>query len=450
MAIVARLASYRRAELPLRNWFAAAFPAAPQWELWLADVAAALLQRPGRLRVRLERSNLIDPKANPDDVRFEEETLTFGRDESNKVVLPEPAITRHHARLYREGARLMLEDLDSALGTLVNQRRIVATGRAELADGDEFVIFPHRFLVRLEREWHSESEVHLGEAFEWPAASQDFHSSIPAGWSLFPLTIEPVAATLSLVVADAFLEELCTRALAPLGPRSAGLTPGREAIIELLLLTALERANRDLAMPFQLSLGRRGRRPVELADGLAVGATLNLGDLRGAFRLFLPWPALARMQAAYVGPKPTVPPDLAYSLRLSAGSVELSAAERASLEIGDVILYHPAPAVLFPGRDDQGWQASTPTPNQFQLAQRISMETPTLLDELPLRLHLIIDEKELTWAEVSRLVPGSILDLDRDPRDPVKLAVNGRVLGTGELVEIEGRLGVKLLTWGQA
>ncbi len=450
MAVAARLASYQRAELPLRNWFAAAFPAAPQWERWLADVAAALLQRPGRLRVRLERSNLTDPKLKTDDVRFEEELLTFGRDESNKVVLPEPAITRHHARLYREGARLMLEDLDSALGTLVNQRRMVATGRSELTDGDEFVIFPHRFLVRLEREWLPESEVHLGEAFEWPAASLDFHSSIPAGWSLFPLTIEPVGAVLSLVVADAFLEELCTRALAPLGPRPAGLTPGREAIIELLLLSALERANRDLALPFQLSLGRRGTRPQEAADGLAVGATLSLGDLRGAFRLFLPWPALARMQAAYAGPKPTVPPDLAYSLRLSAGTVELSAAERASLEIGDVILYRPAPAVLFPDRDDQGWQASTPTPNQFKLDQRIPMESPTLLDELPLRLHLLIDEKELTWAEVSLLVPGSILDLDRDPRDPVKLAVNGRVLGTGELVEIEGRLGVKLLTWGQS
>ena len=77
------------------------------------------------------------------------------------------------------------------------------------------------------------------------------------------------------------------------------------------------------------------------------------------------------------------------------------------------------------------------------------METASVLDELPLRLHLIIDEKELTWAEVSRLAPGAILDLGRDPRAPVKLAVNGRQIGTGELVEIEGRLGVKLLTWGQ-
>ena len=77
------------------------------------------------------------------------------------------------------------------------------------------------------------------------------------------------------------------------------------------------------------------------------------------------------------------------------------------------------------------------------------METVTALDELPLRLHILIDEKELSWAEVSRLAPGAILDLQRDPRDAVRLAVNGRLLGTGELVEIEGRLGVKLLTWGR-
>lgn len=77
------------------------------------------------------------------------------------------------------------------------------------------------------------------------------------------------------------------------------------------------------------------------------------------------------------------------------------------------------------------------------------METANVLDELPLRLHLIIDEKELTWAEVSQLAPGVVLDLGRDPRAPVKLAINGRHVGAGELVEIEGRLGVKLLNWGK-
>lgn len=449
MAVTAQLASFRREELPLRNWYATAFPVASHWELWLRDVAAALLMRPGRMNVRLERSNLTDPTFKADDLRLGDEPMLFGRGEGNTVLLPEPAITRNHARFYREGARLLLEDLDSAMGTLVNERRMVATGRAELTDGDEFVIFPHRFVVRLEREWTPEKDVQVGEAFECSAGSTEFHASIPAGWSVFPVTVEPVGAVLSLVVADTFLEELCARALAPLGPRSAGLTPGREAIIELLLLASLERANRELAMPFQFSLGRRGRLPHEAGQGLAVGATLRVGDLRGAFRLFLPWAAMAKMQTVWSGPEHQPPAELGWRLRVSVGMVELTSAERAKLEPGDVILYDAAPSVLFPERDDQGWTARSVSATQYELAQRIPMETASVLDELPLRLHLIIDEKELTWAEVSRLAPGAILDLGRDPSAPVKLAVNGRQLGTGELVEIEGRLGVKLLTWGQ-
>jgi flagellar motor switch/type III secretory pathway protein FliN len=448
MAITAQLASFRQAELPLRNWYAAAFPGASQWELWLRDIAASLLMRPGRMQVRLERSNLTDPKFKAEDLRLGDEPMLFGRGEGNTVILPEPAITRNHARLYREGARLLLEDLDSAMGTLVNQRRMVATARAELVDGDEFVIFPHHFVVRLEREWAAEKEVQIGEAFECAAGGAEFHSSIPVGWSVFPVTVEPVGAVLSLVVADSFLEELCVRALAPLGPRPAGVTPGREAVIELLLLAALERANRDLAMPFQFSLGRRGRKPRELGDGLAAGATIRIGDLRGAFRLFLPWTAMAKMQAAWLGPRREPPAELGWPLRVSAGMVELTAVERDGLEPGDVILYRSAPSVLFPDRDDQGWVARSISSTQYELVQRKPMETASVLEELPLRLHLIIDEKELTWAEVSRLMPGAILDLDRDPRAPVKLAVNGRQIGTGELVEIEGRLGVKLLTWG--
>jgi len=181
MAVIAQLASFRQAEIPLRNWYATAFPGASHWELWLRDVAAALLMRPGRMQVRLERSNLTDPKFKAEDLRLSDEAMLFGRGEGNTVILPEPAITRNHARLYREGARLLLEDLDSAMGTLVNQRRMVATGRAELVDGDEFVIFPHRFVVRLEREWTPEKEVQIGESFECAASGADFHSSIPTG-----------------------------------------------------------------------------------------------------------------------------------------------------------------------------------------------------------------------------------------------------------------------------
>ena len=45
------------------------------------------------------------------------------------------------------------------------------------------------------------------------------------------------------------------------------------------------------------------------------------------------------------------------------------------------------------------------------------------------------------------MVAGTVLELDKGKTDPVHLAVNGKVLGTGELVEIDGRLGVRVTGW---
>jgi flagellar motor switch/type III secretory pathway protein FliN len=39
------------------------------------------------------------------------------------------------------------------------------------------------------------------------------------------------------------------------------------------------------------------------------------------------------------------------------------------------------------------------------------------------------------------------VELDGGRTDPVRLMVNGKILGEGELVEIEGSLGVKVLRW---
>ena len=38
------------------------------------------------------------------------------------------------------------------------------------------------------------------------------------------------------------------------------------------------------------------------------------------------------------------------------------------------------------------------------------------------------------------------MELGRSPAEPVDLVVNGRLLAKGELVEIEGALGVKILS----
>jgi hypothetical protein len=54
------------------------------------------------------------------------DVVTVGRDPSNGVVLPEVNVSRRHARLRREGAGYIVEDLGSYNGVAVEGRRIVA------------------------------------------------------------------------------------------------------------------------------------------------------------------------------------------------------------------------------------------------------------------------------------------------------------------------------------
>lgn len=66
------------------------------------------------------------------------------------------------------------------------------------------------------------------------------------------------------------------------------------------------------------------------------------------------------------------------------------------------------------------------------------------IEELPLRIVFDLGEVELSLAEVKALVPGQVIDLAREPGHAVRVSVNGRRIGAGEIVEIEGRLGVRI------
>ena len=44
------------------------------------------------------------------------------------------------------------------------------------------------------------------------------------------------------------------------------------------------------------------------------------------------------------------------------------------------------------------------------------------------------------------LRPGQVIELSRSPGEPVDLVVAGKRIGKGELVEIDGELGVRILS----
>ncbi len=70
--------------------------------------------------------------------------ITIGREVGNDIVLEDPQVSRHHARLAQQAAGFVLEDLGSTNGTTINGQRVIGTRPINLGDmiglGDTIVL----------------------------------------------------------------------------------------------------------------------------------------------------------------------------------------------------------------------------------------------------------------------------------------------------------------------
>ncbi|EHK65667.1 type III secretion system cytoplasmic ring protein SctQ [Achromobacter arsenitoxydans] len=99
----------------------------------------------------------------------------------------------------------------------------------------------------------------------------------------------------------------------------------------------------------------------------------------------------------------------------------------------------------------QGWTSLMTETPQSPADAEAGAQTPFDIDAVPVRLTFELGERHLTLGELRRLQPGEIFDLERPLADgPVIVRANGALLGTGELVEIDGRIGVTLRSVGKA
>jgi len=475
---LSRLDSVEPSEIPLWNWFCACFPGCEDWTQWAADSVAQLLRQPGEATIRVVRTNLTNPSQPAERIAIEDAVTSIGRDPSNVIVLPEATITRQHASLRRagpEGQTLLLEDLGSSIGTLSGGNRLTPGTPVELTNGSEFVIFPHRFQLEMERRWSAGGDVEIYAARALPCAEPDYFDNCPVHWGCFSVLVAPTGKRAYIAVENAFLNALVQSMLAPLDVPELGLDAGYEAWLELLLLGWLERANRDLTWPLRFGLGRRrltgSNTPAgdSRQRGIALSATIRVGPLRGAAALWLPFELLAAMQNCAEEKRrsggkgaQTLAGIATWKFPLSRGHVVLTSAEQGSIDPGDVVLFDPADALLFPGDDSHHIAVNRIDGSRLEVkapatkrdirtmhTTTVQPDAPVPFEDLPIRVEILVGEREMTIAEAELLAPGSIIDLGVEPKDPVRLAVNGRIVGNGELVEIEGRLGVRILEWGR-
>jgi len=71
------------------------------------------------------------------------DVVTIGRLPDNAIVIENPAVSGHHARIVRDGDDVFVEDLESTNGTYVNDRPVV---RQKLRDGDVVLVGKHHIV----------------------------------------------------------------------------------------------------------------------------------------------------------------------------------------------------------------------------------------------------------------------------------------------------------------
>jgi ABC-type multidrug transport system ATPase subunit/pSer/pThr/pTyr-binding forkhead associated (FHA) protein len=79
-------------------------------------------------------------------IRLEGREITLGRAPDNKIVLPHPQVSAHHARLVQEGGTYRIFDLNSTNRTYVNSEKVT---NSLLKLGDEIHIGPYRLVFEM-------------------------------------------------------------------------------------------------------------------------------------------------------------------------------------------------------------------------------------------------------------------------------------------------------------
>ena len=80
------------------------------------------------------------------EVHVGKEPLRIGRDSSNDIHIDNPAVSRFHAEVYRQGYPFFIEDKNSTNGVQVNGTTI--NWKGGLKDGDMVTIGKHTLLFK--------------------------------------------------------------------------------------------------------------------------------------------------------------------------------------------------------------------------------------------------------------------------------------------------------------
>jgi len=108
-------------------------------------------------------------------------------------------------------------------------------------------------------------------------------------------------------------------------------------------------------------------------------------------------------------------------------------------------------AALVAGLRTEREETPAPAPDPVAVPPKIAPLPPhdekvnlDLLMNVELAVTLRFGSRKLLLREVLDLIPGSVVDLDRQVQDPVDMLLDGRVIARGEVVVMEGNYGLRV------
>lgn len=221
---------------------------------------------------------------------------------------------------------------------------------------------------------------------------------------------------------------------------ATALTPVETAALELFALAALEGACAVAEVEERLAprLSRGDEAP---PSGLAVELEVVAAPVSGRARLLVPHAALRALRDPGAGGRALALP---IPLSVRSGGAPISAEELDALGPGDVVLLDPAggndDAAVLPG----GARISGRLEDGALQVKEVVMDERTA--RLPIRLEIELARVEVSLSELARLEPGAALPLALDRRGLVTLRAGERTIGRGELVDVDGAVGVRVLS----
>lgn len=145
-----------------------------------------------------------------------------------------------------------------------------------------------------------------------------------------------------------------------------------------------------------------------------------------------------------------------FRLLRAVGALDITVDQMRALQSGDLLVPAYGPSLenqkmqIAIRRMEDGWAVK-----EITMADEIAEEAPlpnapeplASLDDLPVRLSLVIGDVELSLAQLRALSPEALLALS-DEADPlgssITILANGKAWGKGELVDVDGQLATRV------